>query len=167
VRAPAEFVLSLVKLLASVNDGLISFFFFHPLHVTEGSLNGSVVGPAGVRVDQLSDEVFDYLFAVVPEDKIPVSSGIPVETLKRIRTEFEYFYPMDLRVSGKDLVPNHLTFSIYNHVAIWDEQYWPRGMRSNGHLLLDSKKMSKSTGNFMTLRGTPAFLRCIFPSMQM
>lgn len=28
---------------------------------------------------------------------------------------------------------------------------WPRGIRANGHLLLNSEKMSKSTGNFLTL----------------
>ena len=30
-----------------------------------------------------------------------------------------YWYPLDLRVSGKDLVPNHLTYFLYNHTAIW------------------------------------------------
>ena len=28
---------------------------------------------------------------------------------------------------------------------------WPQGIRANGHLLLNSEKMSKSTGNFLTL----------------
>lgn len=28
---------------------------------------------------------------------------------------------------------------------------WPRGVRCNGHLLLNSSKMSKSDGNFLTL----------------
>jgi len=56
-------------------------------------------------------------------------------------------------VSGKDLVPNHLTYAVYNHVAIWPKQedMWIKGIRANGHLLLNSEKMSKSTGNFMTL----------------
>ena len=40
----------------------------------------------------------------------------------------------------------------YNHVAMWsDTAKWIRGIRANGHLLLNSEKMSKSTGNFMTL----------------
>lgn len=29
---------------------------------------------------------------------------------------------MDLRVSGKDLIPNHLTYSLYNHAAIFPEE---------------------------------------------
>ena len=36
-----------------------------------------------------------------------------------MRREFMYWYPLDLRVSGKDLVPNHLTYFLYNHVAVW------------------------------------------------
>ncbi len=53
----------------------------------------------------------------------------------------------------QDLIGNHLTMSLYNHTAIWaaDPGKWPRSMRTNGHLLLNSEKMSKSTGNFKTL----------------
>jgi len=37
-------------------------------------------------------------------------------------------------------------------VAMWpQEEMWIKGIRANGHLLLNSEKMSKSTGNFMTL----------------
>merc|ERR1712203_356055 len=79
-------------------------------------------------------------------------TNIPVAALEKMRREFSYWYPMDLRVSGKDLVPNHLTYAVYNHVAIWPEkEKWIRGIRANGHFLLNSEKMSKSTGNFMTL----------------
>lgn len=62
------------------------------------------------------------------------------------------FYPMDIRSSGKDLIPNHLTFCIYVHAALFPESMWPKSMRANGHLLLNTKKMSKSTGNFLTLK---------------
>lgn len=58
-----------------------------------------------------------------------------------------------MRVSGKDLIQNHLTYYIYNHCAIWpnEEDKWPKGIRANGHLMLNSAKMSKSEGNFLTL----------------
>lgn len=59
---------------------------------------------------------------------------------------------MDIRSSGKDLIPNHLSFCIYVHSALFPEGMWPRSMRANGHLLLNGKKMSKSTGNSLTLR---------------
>lgn len=32
------------------------------------------------------------------------------------------------------------------------QEKWPLGFRSNGHLMLNSEKMSKSTGNFKTLK---------------
>ena len=58
-----------------------------------------------------------------------------------------------MRVSGKDLVQNHLTYLLFNHVAIWKDQpeMWPKSIRANGHLLINNEKMSKSTGNFLTL----------------
>ena len=39
-----------------------------------------------------------------------------------LRQEFQYWYPVDVRVSGKDLVPNHLTYYLYNHCAVWPEE---------------------------------------------
>jgi len=39
-----------------------------------------------------------------------------------MRNEFEFWYPLDLRVSGKDLIGNHLTMSLYNHSAVWPNQ---------------------------------------------
>lgn len=58
-----------------------------------------------------------------------------------------------MRASGKDLVQNHLTYLLFNHVAIWKDQpeMWPKSIRANGHLMINNEKMSKSTGNFLTL----------------
>jgi hypothetical protein len=90
-------------------------------------------------------QVWDYVFLGGP---LPSGSAIPEATLRRMRAEFEYWYPFDLRVSGKDLINNHLTFSLYNHTAVWQGQpdKWPRAVRCNGHLWLNGEKMSKSTG---------------------
>jgi leucyl-tRNA synthetase len=62
---------------------------------------------------------------------------------------------MDLRVSGKDLIGNHLTFALYNHAAIWEDSpdMWPRSYYTNGHVMIDNMKMSKSLGNFITMSG--------------
>lgn len=71
---------------------------------------------------------------------------------RQLRQEFSYWYPVDLRVSGKDLIQNHLTYFLYNHQAIWPQPgregageeacRWPRAVRANGHLLLNSEKVS-------------------------
>ena len=79
-------------------------------------------------------------------------SGIPDDALEAMRREFEYFYPVDYRHSGRDLVPNHLTFFVLNHVAIFSQEMWPRGIVVNGSVLMDGSKMSKSMGNIIPLR---------------
>mmetsp|Transcript_15483 Transcript_15483/g.10850 ORF Transcript_15483/g.10850 Transcript_15483/m.10850 type:complete len:243 (-) Transcript_15483:735-1463(-) len=75
------------------------------------------------------------------------------EQLSKLRHEFNYWYPMDMRCSGKDLIRNHLTMSLYNHAAIWnDKDKMTRSYFCNGYLMLNGAKMSKSTGNFLTIR---------------
>jgi len=61
---------------------------------------------------------------------------------------------MDLHCSGKDLIGNHLTMSLYNHAVVRDkkEDYMTRGYYCNGYILVDGQKMSKSKGNFLTYR---------------
>ncbi|KAL6122171.1 leucine--tRNA [Nucleospora cyclopteri] len=93
--------------------------------------------------------------------------GELLEIAENARKSFMYFYPVDLRVSGKDLISNHLLFFIMNHVALFDEQFWPKRIFTNGHLMLNSAKMSKSEGNFLTveqsmrLYGTSATRMCL------
>jgi leucyl-tRNA synthetase len=97
----------------------------------------------------MTDEMFEYIFGNGP---YPSHAPISQEKLNILKSEFSYFYPMDIRSSGKDLIPNHLTFCIYVHAALFSEENWPRSMRANGHLMLNGEKMSKSTGNSLTLR---------------
>ncbi|KAJ2579164.1 cytosolic leucyl tRNA synthetase, partial [Coemansia sp. RSA 1804] len=68
-----------------------------------------------------------------------------------LRRSYQYWYPVDLRSTGRDLVQNHMIFFIYIHSALFPESEWPRAVRINGHLLLNGEKMSKSTGNMLTL----------------
>ncbi|KAK6051628.1 Anticodon-binding domain protein [Cooperia oncophora] len=99
----------------------------------------------------MTDAVWDYIFLGYVYD--PATMPVAEEKLIALRKEFLYWYPIDMRASGKDLVQNHLTYLLYNHVAIWPDQpeMWPKSIRANGHLLLNNEKMSKNTGNFMTL----------------
>ncbi len=69
-----------------------------------------------------------------------------------MKWSFEYWYPFDLRVSGKDLIKNHLTMSLYNHYFIWGEKFLPRGFFCNGWIQVNHEKMSKSKGNFFTIK---------------
>lgn len=124
----------------------------------------------------MTPEVWDYIF--FKSAPFPKKSKIAKASLNRMKTEFEHWYPVNLRVSGKDLVPNHLTYYLYNHSAMWpeDKSKWPKGIRANGHLLLNGEKMSKSTGQtihwhalfnitlfyFLLFPGTSLLLTCMF-----
>jgi leucyl-tRNA synthetase len=69
-----------------------------------------------------------------------------------IKREFEYFYPLDSRHSGRDLIPNHLSFFIFNHSIMLPQKHWPKQIVVNGSVLMDGKKMSNSMGNIIPLR---------------
>lgn len=106
-----------------------------------------------IREDQLTDEVFDYVFLGKGNvETISAKTGLATDLLRSMREEFLYFYPVDSRHSGRDLVPNHLTFYIFNHVAIFPRELWPRQIVTNGSVLMGGKKMSKSFGNIIPLR---------------
>ena len=107
----------------------------------------------GIDWDRLSDSFFDYvLLGEGDPEEVARETGISVELLERMRREFLYWYPVDLRISGKDLMPNHLTFFIFHHVAIFPREHWPRGIGVNGWVLVAGEKMAKSKGNFILLR---------------
>ena len=75
-------------------------------------------GKGSIAPEQMLDEVWDYVFGRTQlSDDLVSKSGISKETLEGMRRDFEYFYPLDIRVSGKDLIPNHLTFFLYNHIG--------------------------------------------------
>ncbi|KAM6148897.1 leucine--tRNA ligase, cytoplasmic [Erethizon dorsatum] len=141
-------------LIESLSDSTIYMAFYTVAHLLQGgNLHGQAESPLGIRPQQMTKEVWDYIF--FKEAPFP-KTRIAKEKLDQLKQEFEFWYPVDLRVSGKDLIPNHLSYYFYNHVAMWPEQSdkWPKAVRANGHLLLNSEKMSKSTGNFLTLAQT-------------
>ncbi|MBN2368333.1 leucine--tRNA ligase, partial [Candidatus Woesearchaeota archaeon] len=100
-----------------------------------------------INPDKLDDNFFDYVF-LGKNTEIKVSKKIADE----LREEFEYWYPMDFRTTGKDLIQNHMSFCLFNHTAIFPEKHWPRSYGLNGHVMVDGEKMSKSKGNFIIIR---------------
>ena len=139
-------------LVESLSDSTVYHAYYTISHFLHKDIFGKTQGPAGISPEQMTDEVWDYVFArrELTEEDLSVCK-ITKETLESMRREFEYWYPLDISVSGKDLIPNHLTFCIYINIALFPPEYWPKSIRANGHLLLNGEKMAKSTGNFMTL----------------
>jgi leucyl-tRNA synthetase len=105
-----------------------------------------------VKPEQLTPEVFDFIFYGTGDPGLlSKRTGLEGGLLERVREEFLYWYPVDLRNSGKDLVGNHLTFFIMHHVALFEERYWPRAIGVNGFMLLEGAPIHKSKGNFIPL----------------
>lgn len=96
--------------------------------------------------DVLDDEFFDKIF-LGQENKLKIDE----KTANKISKEFNYWYPLDWRLSAKDLIGNHLTFHLFHHSAIFPPSKWPRGIVVFGMGLLEGKKMSSSKGNVVLL----------------
>ena len=65
---------------------------------------------------------------------------VPEEKVAEIQNEFNYWYPLDWRLSAKDLVGNHLSFLMFAHSVVF------------GMGLLEGNKMSSSKGNVILLK---------------
>lgn len=145
-----------VWVIESLSDSTIYMSYYTISHILQGNdnLNGdSTKSPGKVDPKDLTVEVFNYIYRNGP---MPEHCNISPDVLNQMRSEFRYWYPMNLRVSAKDLIPNHLTMALFNHAAIWEDEpdLWPRGYYTNGHVLVDAEKMSKSKGNFLMMDET-------------
>ncbi len=96
--------------------------------------------------DDLNDEFFSHVFLDEPGQV-----NVEEDLLKEIKDEFNYYYPLDWRLSAKDLIGNHLTFHIFHHTAIFPEDKRPKGIVVFGMGLLEGNKMSSSKGNVVLL----------------
>eukprot|EP00771_Trimastix_marina_P000333 gnl/Trimastix_PCT/1353.p1 GENE.gnl/Trimastix_PCT/1353~~gnl/Trimastix_PCT/1353.p1 ORF type:complete len:939 (+),score=369.15 gnl/Trimastix_PCT/1353:128-2944(+) len=135
-------------LIESLSDSTIYMAYYTIAHMLQGNMEGTVPGTLNIPAEKMTVPVWDAIFLDAP---YPEDCGLPAEHIAKMAHEFKYWYPFDLRSSGKELIQNHLTFCLYNHTAIFPQKYWPRGIRTNGHLLMDGQKMAKSLGNFLTL----------------
>lgn len=121
---------------------------YMPYYIISKYVNLGLISP-----ENLKPEFFDHVILGIGDlDNISKITGISKELLKKIREDFEYWYPVDLRTSAKELIPNHLTFYIFHHVALLPEDKWPRMIAVNGMINIEGKKLSKSKGNIITIK---------------
>ncbi len=105
-----------------------------------------------LKEEHATKKFFDFIFRNIGSlEEISKKTGLSPDVIMNMKNEFEYWYPMDLRCSGKDLIQNHLTFCIYHHVALFPRHQWPRAFHVNGHIRIQGEKMSKSRGIFIPL----------------
>ena len=106
-----------------------------------------------VATESLTPQVFDYIFYGKGNPaNISKAAKMTEKRLRDLHAEFSYWYPVDLRNSAKELIPNHLTFFAFHHAVLFPEKHWPRGFGINGMIMVEGEKMSKTKGNFVTWR---------------
>ena len=111
------------------------------------------VNDGTVQPENLTKEFFDYILLDKGDVKLAAStSKLAEDIIDTMKKEFNYFYPVDSRHSGRDLVQNHLSFFVLNHVGIFEKKMWPQEIVVNGSVMMDGAKMSKSMGNIIPLR---------------
>lgn len=115
------------QLVESLSDSTVYMAYYTVALYLHGDIFGKTPGKSSkpITPEQMTDEVWNYIFCRTDA----VDSDIPKQDLEAMRREFEYFYPLDARISGKDLINNHLTFCLYHHAALFPKKYWPRGVR--------------------------------------
>ena len=135
--------------IESLSDSTIYMAYYTLAHILQGGELQSQV-PWASRLD---DAFFDFVISGMGDaSSVAATLGVDVALLDDLRREFTYWYPFDLRNSGKDLVHNHMVFFLFTHAALFPEDQWPKGMGVNGFVSLSGEKMSKSRGNVVLLR---------------
>lgn len=131
-------------LIESLGDSTIYMSYY----TIANYINDGTVTP-----EMMTRPFLDYLFLDIGTvEDAAASNGLNADLINKMKSEFNYWYPVDLRSSGKDLVPNHLLFFLFHHVALFDESKWPKALAVNGFVSLEGQKMSKSKGPILTLK---------------
>jgi len=87
----------------------------------------------------LTNEFFDYIFLGKGEAKTSI--------WEEIKKEFDYWYPVDINLGGKEHKTVHFPVFIMNHVAIMPKDKWPKGIFVNWWVTQKGReKISKSKG---------------------
>ena len=100
-----------------------------------------------VKPESMTEDFFDYvLLGEGDAEDVKKATGVPAEVLDRIRAEFEYWYPLDINLGGKEHMTVHFPVFLMNHVAVLRPQHWPRGILVNWYITSSGGKISKSKG---------------------
>lgn len=134
-------------IIESLSDSVIYMAFYTII---------KVIRKHQVKPEQLTPELFDYVFLNKGTiNEIAEKTGLAKEVIDEMKTEFEYWYPNDFRHTAIAHISNHLSFTIFHHVAIFPRKYWPRAFSLNELLIREGQKMGKSKGNVIPMAYIP------------
>ncbi|MCI4323611.1 MAG: class I tRNA ligase family protein [Thermoplasmata archaeon] len=98
------------------------------------------VASGRLHVSQLTDPFFDYVFLGRGAGEPSVSRSLSEE----IRAAFQYWYPLDLNIGGKEHKRVHFPVFLFTHAALLPRELWPKGLLVHWWLVATSgEKISK------------------------
>lgn len=100
-----------------------------------------------LKPEQLTEEFFDYVYLGKGDSKkISESIKCKKELLEEVKQEFDYYYPLDINLGGKEHKTVHFPVFLMNHVGILPKDKWPKGIFINNWVVGKGTKISKSKG---------------------
>jgi leucyl-tRNA synthetase len=106
-----------------------------------------------LRPEQLTDALFDFVFRGLGPGEPSVNPALS----EQIRTEFLYWYPLDINIGGHEHKSVHFPAFLYTHEALLAPELRPRGIFVNGWITgaagekLSKKEVSLTGGRFPTI----------------
>ncbi len=96
---------------------------------------------------EMDNRFFDYIFLGMGN---PTEWGVgddKVELYNQIKADFDYWYPLDINLGGKEHKTVHFPVFLMNHCAILPGNKWPRGIFVNWWVTMTGgEKIAKSKG---------------------
>ncbi len=107
-----------------------------------------------IKTEQLTEEFFDYVYLGKGElEKVVTKTKLDKKLIEKIKNDFEYWYPLDMNLGGKEHQTVHFPVFIMNHVGVFPERYWPKGIFVNWWVVGSGSKISKSKGGAEPIPG--------------
>ena len=130
-------------IIESLSDSTIYMSFYTIAHLLKTN---------NIRPEQLIPEIFDYIYLKLGDSKnLAKQTKIGEKLLKKMQSEFSYWYPVDHRHTAIMHISNHLSFYIFHHVAIFPEELWPKTITLIEPVIIEGQKMGKSKGNLISM----------------
>ncbi len=153
-------------IIESLSDSTIYMAYYTVAHKIKSSPLAKELGDFARRVIETRGgdsealnaimSFFDYVFLGIGKaSDVAKIFNVSEDLINDLRREFTYWYPVDERHSGPDLISSHLSFFIFHHVGIFPEEYWPRAITFNEFVIREGMKMSRSLGNVLPLPDIP------------
>ncbi len=100
-----------------------------------------------IKPEGMDEQFFDYvILGKGSADAVSHASGFSKEVVESIRSEFEYWYPLDVNLGGKEHMTVHFPVFLMNHVAVLRPEHHPKGIVVNWYITATGGKISKSKG---------------------